>query len=65
LIHGYEVTSNIITTGDRLYSLQKKNPELQPQLAKELPKVSKDGLKYTIPLREGITFHDGTPFTEG
>jgi peptide/nickel transport system substrate-binding protein len=61
---GYEVgTSNIITSlGDRLYTYKESTLELQPQLAKELPKVSKDGLKYTIPLREGITFHDGTPF---
>jgi len=42
-------------SGDRLYSLQ-GTLELQPQLAKELPKVSKDGLKYTIPLREGHHF---------
>lgn len=61
---GYEVyTSNIITSmGDRLYSYKADTSELTPQLATELPKVSKDGLTYTIPLRQGVTFHDGTPF---
>jgi peptide/nickel transport system substrate-binding protein len=61
---GYEVyTSNIITSlGDRLYSYKKGTLELEPQLATELPKVSADGLTYTIPLRKGVLFHDGTPF---
>ncbi len=61
---GYEVyTSNIITSmGDRLYSYKKGSFDLEPQLATELPKVSKDSLTYTIPLRQGVTFHDGEPF---
>ncbi len=61
---GYEVyTSNIITSlGDRLYTYKKGTLELQPQLATALPKVSKDGLTYTIPLRQGVVFHDGEPF---
>src|SRR4028119_1953429 len=61
---GYEVyTSNIITSlGDRLYSYKKGTLELQPQLATALPKVTKDGLTYTIPLRQGVVFHDGEPF---
>jgi len=33
-----------------------------PLLAAALPEVSVDGLNYTIALRQGITFHDGTPF---
>jgi hypothetical protein len=27
-----------------------------------MPKVSADGLTYTIPLRQGVIFHDDTPF---
>lgn len=61
---GYEVAiSNIITSmGDRLYTYKEGTLELEPQLATELPALSEDGLNYTIPLREGVTFHDGTPF---
>ena len=33
---------------------------LAPLLAEKLPDVSSDGLTYTIPLRQGITFHDGS-----
>lgn len=60
----YELAaSNILyTLGDRLYSYKLGTEQLVPQLAKELPKVSKDGLIYTIPLRQGVVFHDGTPF---
>lgn len=35
---------------------------LVPQLAADLPQVSEDGLSVEIPLREDITFNDGTPF---
>lgn len=61
---GYEVAiSNIITSmGDRLYTYKEGTLELEPQLATELPALSEDGLNYTIPLRKGVTFHDGTPF---
>jgi peptide/nickel transport system substrate-binding protein len=31
-----------------------------PLLADALPQISSDGLVYTIPLRTGITFHDGS-----
>lgn len=36
---------------------------LEPALASELPRVSADGLTYTYPLRDGVTFSDGAPFT--
>jgi peptide/nickel transport system substrate-binding protein len=48
--------------GDRLYSYKLGTSELQPQLATALPQVSTDGLTYTIPLRQGVLFHDGTKF---
>ncbi|MGB7443710.1 MAG: ABC transporter substrate-binding protein [Coleofasciculaceae cyanobacterium] len=60
----YELAaSNILySLGDRLYTYKPGSSELMPQLATELPKVSADGLTYTIPIREGVVFHDGTPF---
>lgn len=44
--------------------LYTNNEELEvvPQLAADLPEVSDDGRTVTIPLRDGITFNDGTPF---
>ena len=47
---------------DRLYTYDPGSTELKPQLATALPKISADGLTYTIPLRTGVLFHDGTPF---
>src|SRR5690348_8534941 len=43
-----------------------KQPEtdtVQPALAADLPTVSPDGLTYTVKLRPGLTFPDGTPVT--
>ena len=37
--------------------------ELIPELAERLPDISDDGLTYTFHLREGLTFHDGSPVT--
>jgi len=39
----------------------KENGDVAPMLAKDLPTVSDDGKVYTFTLRDGITFHDGTP----
>ncbi len=47
---------------DRLYTYDPGSAELKPMLATALPKVSADGLTYTIPLREKVLFHDGTAF---
>jgi peptide/nickel transport system substrate-binding protein len=60
----YEQVSSlwINNLGDRLYSYETGTTQLKPQLATSLPKISKDGLTYTIPLRQGVVFHDGTPF---
>jgi len=47
--------------GDTLYKTNKEG-NLSPNLAKDLPKVSKNGLLIDIPLRENIYFHDGSLF---
>jgi peptide/nickel transport system substrate-binding protein len=36
-------------------------PETVPQLAASLPQISTDRLRYTVQLRKGILFNDGTP----
>lgn len=41
----------------------KEDKSLTTDLASEMPVVSEDGLEYTISLREGVTFHDGSPLT--
>jgi peptide/nickel transport system substrate-binding protein len=35
---------------------------LAPQLAAGFPKGTSGGLEFTVPLRRGVQFHDGTPF---
>lgn len=52
----------IYNLSDTLYTYQLGTTNLQPQLATALPQVSADGLTYRIPLRQGVKFHDGTPF---
>lgn len=46
---------------EKLYDLD-SHLNIVPQLAAALPKVSADKLTYTIPLRKGVKFNDGTPF---
>ncbi|WP_414585449.1 ABC transporter substrate-binding protein [Scytonema sp. PCC 10023] len=52
----------VYNMSDRLYTYEPGSTEVKPQLATALPKVSQDGLTYTIPVRQGVVFHDGTPF---
>ncbi len=47
--------------GDTLYKINKEGT-LSPRLAIDIPKVSNNGLLIDIPLRENITFHDGSIF---
>jgi peptide/nickel transport system substrate-binding protein len=60
----YELASLglLFNMSDRLYTYEPGSTEIKPQLATALPKVSQDGLTYTIPLRQGVVFHDETPF---
>ncbi|NMG11841.1 ABC transporter substrate-binding protein [Brasilonema sp. UFV-L1] len=60
----YELASLglVYNMSDRLYTYEPGSTEVKPQLATALPKVSQDGLTYTISLRQGVVFHDGTPF---
>ncbi|MEL6138705.1 MAG: ABC transporter substrate-binding protein [Cyanobacteria bacterium J06626_23] len=60
----YETFPGILlyNLGDRLYTYAPGTTDIEPQLATELPTISDDQLTYTIPLREGVTLHDGTPF---
>ena len=60
----YELAGlNIIyNVGESLYTYKLGTTEIEPLLAIEMPQVSEDGLTYTIPLRQEVTFHDGTPF---
>lgn len=50
------VTQHFVET---LYTFD-ANWAVAPLLATELPAISADGLTYTIGIREGITFHDGS-----
>jgi len=61
----YETFPGILlyNLGDRLYTYTPGTTDLVPQLATELPTISEDGITYTIPLRDDVTLHDGTPFT--
>ena len=60
----YEIFPGILlyNLGDRLYTYGPGTTNLEPQLATEMPTISEDGLTYTIPLREGVTLHDGSAF---
>jgi peptide/nickel transport system substrate-binding protein len=55
--------SNVFyNTLERLYTYKEGSSEIVPQLATEMPKISEDGLTYTVPVRTGIKFHDRTNF---
>lgn len=47
--------------GDTLYAFNAAG-QLEPRLAVALPQLSADGLKAQVQLRQGVRFHDGTPF---
>jgi peptide/nickel transport system substrate-binding protein len=55
----WEIKNN---TMSGLYRFNAENV-LEPLLAAELPTISEDKLEYTIPLRAGLEFPDGTDFS--
>ncbi|MBD2393933.1 peptide ABC transporter substrate-binding protein [Cyanobacterium aponinum FACHB-4101] len=52
----------IYNIAESLYTYTLGTTELVPLLAEDMPTISDDGLVYKIPLRQGVTFHDDTPF---
>ncbi len=57
----YNVFDQVVET---LFAYDLSDPQMNivPRLAADYGTWSPDGLTYTVPLRTGITFHDGTPF---
>lgn len=55
----FYVTRNIV---DTLVDYEDDNTNLIPGLAKSWESKDKDGLVWVFHLREGVKFHDGTPF---
>lgn len=47
--------------GDPLYAIA-PDGRIEPRLATALPRLSADGRRARIPLRQGVLFHDGTRF---
>lgn len=60
--------SVIFQVYERLIEFSPEGPDLIAGLAAEVPSddnglISDDGLTYTFPIREGVTFHDGSPLS--
>ncbi len=58
----------ILQAYERLVEIDPNGPDLIPGLSTEVPTrdnglISDDGLTYTFPIREGVTFHDGSELT--
>lgn len=57
------ITANVLAQCyDGLYKLD-KDGNVVANLAEDLPTISEDGLTYTIKLKDGLTWSDGTPLT--
>lgn len=59
-IHDWELLKNI---NEGLLRWRPGELELTTGLAEEMPEVSEDGLVYTVRMREGVQFSDGTELT--
>src|SRR6187399_1196526 len=51
-----------ILTGSRLVRFNRASQEVEPELAEKWT-ISPDNLTYTLNLRDGVVWSDGTPFT--
>lgn len=64
--YAYDTASSAIIENicETLYVINWSDPSYPviPLLATALPTISSNGLEYTIPLRMGVEFHDGTAF---
>jgi len=59
------VTANVLCqVYEGLYKLT-TDGSVEPLLATDMPKISKDGLVYTITLKDGLKWSDGKPLTAG
>lgn len=59
---GAEGSADWWSAGGLLYSrlyAYNKDAQFYPDLADDLPSLSDDGLVYTIPIRQGVKFHNG------
>lgn len=56
------VNQLLVGVYDALLQFEAGDTTVSPQLASDWS-VSEDGLTYTFTLREGVTFHDGSPLT--
>jgi peptide/nickel transport system substrate-binding protein len=61
LSHSIGTVEILSTICEGMYTTDKKL-DVVPQLATSLPTISPDRLTYTIQLRHGVVFNDGTPF---
>ena len=67
-LHAYNNNSAIRSfifqyTQKTLMKLDLETLEYTPALLDSMPKISKDGLKYTYKIKEGVTWDDGSPLT--
>lgn len=61
LLLGFSSVEVLRSMCERLYDFDARS-DVVPVLASALPTISRDKLTYTVPLRRGLRFNDGTPF---